>query len=344
MKKLWLLIPAAGLLANISLAGPFVAGRDISSDRDASFRFTGGMVFDIEGDVQETNRRYYEVTGQSEKQNLREDYSLEDFGLGDAYPTVGFAIENAGRFWTFQWDLLVMNLQTDSTAIRNYYIGVSDIEYGGEEYEYMQIPEGTDFSVDILGIMTDLRLLFTPFTFKPGNSVRFTPFADIGLFIFYASCDIDAGPARGVIQYQDPPEDFVVGGHAEGMLALGVPELGVGAELRIGNPSGVNLVVQGNYGFLDYDGSTEWLVSADHRAKDLTLNHINARAKCALEAPFENGNSFVLGIEYRFIESEASITTREDLSDEEIAERHERFDKDAFFSLSTALVTLGWTF
>ncbi|MCK5851219.1 MAG: hypothetical protein KAH23_09915 [Kiritimatiellae bacterium] len=343
IEKFLALVVAFGFVQAV-FAGPFVGGRDIPEGRDFSFNITAGSIVDIEGEVQETNRRYYDVTGQSEKQNLREDYSLEDFGMDGGYELLGFSLENAGHLWTLQWDLSIMNPQVNSVADRNYYIGVSGVSYGGQDYEYMQIPEGTSFSVDMFAMMTEVRGLFTPFTFKPGNNFRFTPFVDIGLFVFYGSYDIDAGPAQGVIQYLNPPEDFVVGGQASGQLVVAVPELGAGAELRIGSPKGPNLVLQGNYAVLEYDGSTEFLLSSDHRAKDLNLSHINMKLRGSLELPLKEGRSLALGLQYHYIETDAEITSSDDFSDEEAADRHERFDKDVFFSMNTIMATLGFTF
>lgn len=325
-------------------AGPFIAGRDMPKPRDFNFRFTLGSVIDMEGEVQETNRRYYDVTGQSEKQNLREDYNLADFGMDGGFASYGFSLENAGRLWTLQWDMMAMNPSASSVAIRNYYIYVSDIEYGGQTYEYMQIPEGTAFSIDMFGILGEIRGLCTPLTFKPSSNFRFIPFFDIGLFVFYASYDIDAGPAQGVIQYLDPPEDFVVGGQGSGSLAAGLPELGAGAEIRIGPDEGANFVLQANYAWLDYSGSTEWLLSSSHRAKDLELEHMNSKIRCSLELPMAKGRAMSLGVQYHIIESDASITVQDDLTEEEIAERHERFDKDAFIRITSLMATLGFTF
>ncbi|MFC1462424.1 hypothetical protein ACFLQU_02355 [Verrucomicrobiota bacterium] len=305
---------------------------------------SAGSIIDMQGEVQETNRRYYEVTGQSEKQGLREDYDLADFGMDGGYASYGFSLENAGRLWTLQWDMMAMNPSTDSVAIRNYYIFVSDIEYGGQSYEYMQIPEGTAFSVDMFAILGEIRGLCTPFTFKPSSNFRLIPFIDIGLFIFYASYDIDAGPAQGVIQYLDPPEDFVVGGQGTGSLAAGLPELGAGLEMRIGSDAGPNFVFQANYAWLDYNGSTEWLLSSSHRAKDLELKHVNAKVRLSFELPMEKGRAMSLGVQYHSIESEASVTSEEGLTDEEVAERHERFDKDAYIKITSLMATLGFTF
>lgn len=325
-------------------AGSFVAGRDIPKGRDFSFKFTIGSIMDLQGEVQETNRRYYDVVGLPEKQEFREDYDLADFGMDGGYAAYGFALENMGRLWTLQCDMSAMNPSTTSTAKRNYYIHVSDVSYGGESYEYMKIPQGTTFSVDMLAILGEIRGLCTPVTFKPSNSFRFTPFVDIGLFIFYASYDVDAGASQGVVQYMNPPEDFVVGGQATGSLAAGLPELGAGAEFRIGPDDGANFVLQANYAWLDYNGSTEWLVSSDSRAKHLELEHMNTKVRCAIELPMAKGRAMSLGVIYHVIESDASITSDPDLTDEEVIERREKFDKDAVVRIESFLATLGFTF
>ena len=324
--------------------GVFRAGRDIGDKRDVNLRVTVGEVLEIEGAVQETTRSFYDVTDQQFKQDLAERYDLNDFGMEGGYPTVGLAFENAGKYFTFLFDIALMNPEVDTVAQRNYYIGIGKkIEFDGGSYENMKIEEGTPFTMDIIGAVTEVRGLFTPFTFRPGESFRFTPWIDVGLYMFLGNYDIDAGPATGVTKYLEPPQDFVIGGKSSGLIGIGMPEFGAGGEIRLGGEDEVNLVLQGYYSAFEYEGSSAFLTSTRHREKNLDLEHVNYRIRLILEIPLSGGRNVTVGVKYQLVESEAAITSQAATEAEIIASR-ERFDKDVNFRLLMVSGMLGLTF
>lgn len=324
------------------LAG-VTAGRVMLGARDVQLWVTAGSITDLEGDVKETTRTYYEATGRYEDQEDRESYSFDDFGMDGGYPTLGIAFENAGRFFTFHFGASFFQPDVSAVARRNYYIGVDSVSFGGEEYEYMKIPEGQAFTVDMFAGTFEIRGMFTPVTLSAGNAVHFTPYVNFGLFILASSYDIDAGPASGVVQYLDPPENFVEGGQGDGSLAGGLPELGLGGELRIGREDTANLVMRLDYAGFQFSGDTGMFTSEEHRNKDIELDHLNIKFSAQVEVPVRDGRCLTLGVDYTTIESEASITSKE-YPAEEVIERHERFDKDADFGYSALTARLGLTF
>jgi hypothetical protein len=325
-------------------AGDWVSrGRDLEDGRDFSLRLTGGQIVSIEAFVKETTRKLYDVTGSTWKQADAEDYSLSDFDMDSSLGALGVSMEKAGRYFSFQLDAALMNPETDTVARRNYYIEVSDVTYQGQEYDQMKIPEGTPFSAEALGFLVEARMLFSPVTLRPVRMVRFTPWFELGLFGFIADYDINAGPAQGLVQYQNPPEYFVIGGHASGYGGLGLPQIGLGGELRLGDEDTVNVVLQANYGFLEYDGSTRFLTVNRHREKNVDLEHTNLRLRALLEFPFKDARCFTFGFQYQSIESDAFISSTA-TDPEEILARQERFDKEVAFSLEAFQVMAGYTF
>jgi hypothetical protein len=325
-------------------AGVFTGGRDLGDTRDFVIRGTFGQISELEAMVQETTRSYYDTVGESFRQADAENYNLNDFGLDDGYATVGISLEKAWNYFTFQFDANIMNPKVDTVAQRNYYIGIGEaIEYGGSSYHNMKIPEGTRFTMDILSGTTELRGLITPFTFRPIDSFRFTPWIDTGLFMFLGQYDLDAGPSTGVAEYLRPVEYFVVGGQSKGFLGMGLPELGLGGEFRIGTDDGPNIVLQGHYAVCEYEGSTGYLTSSKHREKNVDLEHVNYRARCSMEFPFQGGRAFVLGVQYQHVESEASITASAE-TPEEIIATQERFDKEVQFKIVSVSAMAGFTF
>ena len=324
--------------------GVWTAGRVVEPGRDGAFRIGGGVTLEMEGMVEETERRFYDVTDQSFKQDDAERFDLNDFGMDDGYATVVLALEKNWKYFTFQWETAFSQPDANGVARRNYYIGVGDdVEFEGRTYDNMLIPEGTPFSLEMTTGTLQLRGLITPFTFTPIEGVAFTPWIDLGLFLFGGYYELDAGASTGVTQYQEPPEDFVIGGQAEGTVGLGVPEYGFGGQLRIGAPDRVNLLLEGGMTWLDFDGDTGYFTSSRHREKDVKIDHENARARLALEFPLSSGRAVTLGAQYQVIESDAMITAK-DATVEETIERRERFDKHVDFKMAVLTGSVGVTF
>lgn len=343
LSRLYLVAVLVVACTRVCADGFFVGGRDLDENRDAQFRVTGGIIAELEAMIQETTRQFYDATDQQFKQDLAERFDLNDFNFDDGYPAFGLSYENAAKWLTFQLDVHVANADADAVAQRNYYIGVGSVEYAGREYEHMQIPRGRAFSMDLTAALVEMRGLFTPFTLKPREGVRFTPWIDLGLMLFLGDYEIDAGEPSGVIQYMNPPEDFVVGGQADGIVGMGLPELGLGGQLRIGSPGAVNLVLQGHYSVLQYDGDTSYFTSSQHREKDVDIDHFNAKVSCGLEFPLKSGRCVTLAAQYQLIESEAAIMAK-DATTEEVITRRERFDKDVNFKMGVGSAMLGLTF
>ncbi len=324
-------------------AGGFVAGRDLGDGRDLRVGLSVGQITEFRGMVVETTRRLYDVTGDSWKQDTAESYNLDDFNLDDAYTTFGLTFEKSWNYFTLKINSSYMSISSDSVALRDYYLTVGSVSYNGQEYEHMKIPVDYPFTFDFTGVSLDANLLFTPFTIRPSDVVRVTPFLGIGLFGVVGQYEIDAGESTGIYPYQNPLEDFVVGGQADGMMGIGLPEYGGGLELRLGHQDGANLVIHGYYAVLQYDGSTAFLTSSDHREKNADVDHRNARLSVHAEFPLSEGRSWLIGVQYQRIESEGMITSTA-TDPEEILAKRERFDKEFEFSLSIINAMVGLTF
>lgn len=324
-------------------AGVFSAGRTREQGRDFRIDITAGQIQSIEAIVQETTRKLYDVTGETFKQEDAENYDLNDFDMDDGYPMIGVSMEKMWKYFTFQLDASFMQPDTETVARRNYYIEVDEVKFNGQTYEHMKIPEGTPFDIDAVGGTLELRGLITFFTIEPSESLRITPWIDIGLFGFAGEYDIDAGPASDLVQYQNPPEDFVVGGKATGYGGVALPEIGLGGEIRFGSRERLNLVIDGHYAVCEYDGSSKYFTTNDHREKNLDLEHENLRLRCRLEIPLKSSRCLTFGLQYQLIDSEAFIESGE-TDPEEILEARERFDKEVQFELETLQATLGLTF
>jgi len=322
----------------------FAAGRALPPERDAHLSAVGGAIATMDGSVQETSRALYDVTGRSSLQGRREDYDLGDFGMDGGYPTFGLQFERAWKYWTLDCRLLMLTMDTAAVAQRDYYIGVDGVAFRGREYDYMQIPEGRSFTADFTGLMLDVRGLITPCSWHTRDgSVVVTPWISLGAFLAGGTYEIDAGPASGLVSYQNPPETFVIGGKADGLVGAGLPELGLGGEVRLGRPAERHLVVRGDYAVCQYNGDTGLITTADHRNKEIDFDHTNVRISGGIEWPLSGGRAITTGLQFQYIRTKAEIVSDAD-TPAAIRAARERFDKDAEFEMTILGAYLGYRF
>lgn len=309
------------------------------------WRLSAGAILGLSGSVNETFRAYYKATGQDSKQSLAESYDLDDFGVSTPYPVLGLHYESQWPYYAFRWNTTFFNLDASARAKRDYYIGIGDeIKYHGHKYDHLKIPRGSDFSIEIAGVMTDLTFGFTPVTFLYGDGdVKFTPSLDVGLVLILGQYDIDAGAPRGSTVYQNPPVDFVVGGESKSLVGAGAPMIGCGGELRIGPANGRQWISRLSLGYFAYDGSSSPFTSEHHREKNLDITFLSVTAETGFRYPFENGNALTLGVRIQVLDIDGEITSKEKDTEAIVAAR-ERFDKSADFTMVTTMLYLGYSF
>lgn len=334
----------AGFATAESGTGVLSAGRQISAQRNSRLQVSIGQVRQLDVLVEETTRAFYDVTGREDDQARAQTFDGSDFNMEDGYLTIGLKWENARKYFTWQAETALMNPSTDAVARRNYYIGIGrSVKYEGKSYDNMLIPEGDEFEVSVFGGTLEFRTQFTPFTLQFGNSVRVVPWAELGIFTFMGEYKLDAGEPRGSTVYQNPPEDFVIGGRTRGFAGMGLPEWGGGGEIRIGEDDGPVVSLRGSYTVCNYSGGTRFLTSSSHREKSIDLSHRNVRLQAHVELPTVSGRAWLLGARYQKIKSRALIEST-GATEEEIIERRERFDKQVEFAYESLEFLAGFTF
>lgn len=314
-----------------------------TSNRAFHLRVNAGAMDNFEGMVTETTRKLYDVTGAAWSQADAESYNLNDFNLGGPFGAFGLSCEMDWSLFRFQLDTTFVSPSTEATARRDYYLTVDDdIAYGGETYDHLMIPAGTPFSADLTGNLTELTCMIVPFGYNAHGTFRINPSLDVGLLFFGGNYEIDAGAPSGVRQYQNPPEDFVIGGRADGFVALATPQWGPGLDLRFGPDGGINLDLQVHYLFCEYSGSTAFFTSADHREKDVDFTHENLRVRAQVEFPMRKA-AWNLGVQFQMVDTDGTVTSKA-TDPAEILARRERFDKEFVFEMSSVMATIGLTF
>lgn len=334
-----LLVGVSSLSASAQIQG----GRYLPPDRE-TFRIglAAGMVFGLDGEVKETTRPYYETAGIPGAPP--ENYSWDALGFDDSFPVYGLNMEKLWQYATLQGRLFRGNPKLNGTADRDYYIGVSDISHQGRGYDYMKIPAGAEFDGDIDAWSMSLGLRITPVSF--GNDeyiVEFTPWIHLGLFAFYGDYTINAGPSTGVVQYENPPRDYVVSGRATGTSGMVMPELGLGGEFRFHLTDGAALIAQGNAGYLRYNGSTDNFGISSRNEKDLEIDYFTLSARLILEIAMNPSMNLLIGLEFQSwtADAESRATAK---TEEEILALREKYDKDISFDMNTFMAFIGFSF
>ena len=323
--------------AGVEWGGSFPPGRA------QHLRAMGGAVVAFEGMVAETTRKVYDVTGQTWMQDDAESFDTSDFDLDGTYGLFGLSCDAMWSFVGLQLDTAFFQPSTRSTARRDYYIAVGDdVDYQGRSYDHLMIPKGTTFDADLTGNLTELTLRLVPVGFKAGESLRINPSLELGILFFGGKYEIDAGETTGVKTYQNPPEDFAIGGSSSGYTILGAPQWGPGLDVRLGKADGLQVDLQVQYLFASYDGSTAWLTTADHREKHLDFDHENLRLRGQVEIPLQR-LALTFGVQAQWIQTDGTASSTATDPDV-ILERQERFDKEFSFQMDSVMATVGIAF
>lgn len=341
-RKILIWIFLAGSIVAPAVADDFIQwGRTQDGRPTWEIELAGGKVTRIKGSVEETVRPYYEQIG---KETQGESYTLDELGLDGKKATFGARMEKRWRYFTLGLGGFYYHPSADTVALRDYYLGISDeIEYQGQKYEYMMIPEGQPFTADLRTVFCELSLLFTPVTITPLPNFELIPAIYLGITGVFGKYDIDAGPPTGTVVYEYPPRDYVVGGRSAGWTGAGVPAIGLGAELRIGPADGLRVTARACYSLFRYDGSTDYLPVSIRHEKHLDLDYDNFSGRVQMELPLSPDLDLFLGISYAYIKIDAEATANEK-PPEDIEELREKFDKKIDFEMAEVHGFVGLRF
>ena len=323
------------------------AGRVVDPNKNFSLNLRVGQITEIDGEVTETTRQLYTQLGLDERQSYAESYDFNELGLKDSDTMFGLEMEKMWKYLTFRGSLSYFTAEASGVAKRDYFIRVDEIEYEGKTYDHMKIEGGDSYTASLEAGLLHLRTQITPFTIAPENIVSFTPFLHLGIFAMYGTFEADAGEATGTQMYQNPPYEFVVGGHGEGDSGVFAPEIGLGGELRVylGQTKGglVELALEGTYSIFEYNGSSGSLGVSSENDKDLDIDYSMVEVRATLNVPMSTEVDFLVGAEGRVISADGSSKAK-DRGDEDALVRREKFDLDVSLDLTMInfFVGLRW--
>jgi hypothetical protein len=329
-------------LLAVTAHGQGQAGRNLSGRTTFGISAAAGSIFGLEGEVQETSRPIDRIGGPTSG-SPPENYSWSELGFDESLATYGFNLEKMWTYVTLQGRFMMANPTVSHVADRNYYIGVGSVNFNGQEYEYLLIPEGTSYEGDINLYQMDLRLQVTPFSLGTPQTSMFTPWFHLGFNGFMADYDIEAGQSIRVTQYENPPRDYVVGGRATGTTGLIVPEIGFGAEVMFALSQQTRLYLQGHAALLKFDGSNSDFGVSSRNEKAIDLDYHSFGARLLLEQEIHAHADLIVGVEFQHMSGTATVEA-EDKDEATILALREKFDKEALFELSSVTAFIGLRF
>jgi hypothetical protein len=333
------------------------SGRYQDDGNAFSVELRGGMLRLTKGEVKET-RRAYDNGDQADYSAFLSDYNFEELGFDEDYPTIGLRMEKQWRFFTFELTgeyasptaEAVAKMQETASDVpanrRGYYIGVEEVEFNGQSYEYMFIPDGTPFQADIQAGIAEMKFKFTPFHIEAGP-LAVSPWIHAGIFAAGGSYTIDAGPAQGVIEYEDPPKEYVVRGEGTGSAALAMPEVGAGGEVRWRLKETAHgdaaLLFNGDVSVMQFDGAPGNVGINVESTRNVDLHYLAVEVGVTLLWPLSEHVDMFAGAGYRVIQSDVTLDSIH-RSEEEQEELSEKYDKYAEFALAQWVARIGLRF
>ncbi len=345
------------VLIQSSFANGFSGGRYMKSENPFSITFNAGYIGLDKGEVRETRRAYDpDQSGVPDYSAFLSAYTIEELGFDDNYLTLGVTMEKQWQYVTLHLNAMHANPNSEAVAKmketaskvpkkqRGYYIGLEEVMYNGKNYEYMWIPDGTKFTADIETLLVEAKAKYTPFHVSVG-SVHVSPWVHFGIYGGFASYEVDAGPAEGIVLYEVPPKEYVVKGKGTGSAGLAVPQIGGGGELRIDFGSMTNrpasFVLQGDFSWMRYNGSPSVLGVESTRHVD--FNWLNIKVDAFLELPLNRNVDLIVGATYRIIRTDATLDSvhRTEEAQETLSEK---YDKYAEFAITQITGNVGLRF
>lgn len=342
MRNIALLSLVLTMAHTLPVFGQMIWGRPDEQLGAVTLSLRAGTIYQLDAEVRETTRPLEEL-GLHSSGSPPENYSWKELGLDDNAVSFGFSAQKYWRFVTLSLGAVYANPEGGGKADRNFYLGVGEVNASGQTYEYMAIPEGRSYDIDIKSYVLDARLMFTPVTFGSTNALSVIPWVHIGAFGFIGDYVIDAGPVRGVTQYENPPRDYVIGGRASGSSSIVVPELGAGVEVRLTLSRTTKLLLAGHAAFLTYDGKAGDFGISSRNEKDIDIDYRTIGGKVMLEMVMNPYVDLIVGIEFNHWTGDGEIRATSK-SIEEVAALREKFDKDVSFEASSLMGVVGIRF
>lgn len=348
MQKLLVCIGVVWASASISHSAEIRAGRDVDPNRSLSVEASYGLIQNLDGEVVETKRAYSDGKGPSSFSRYLENYDFGELGFDEDYAAFGVRLQKQWTYFTASASAHYTKLEARGRAEREpFALGVGGVSFQGEDYDYMLIEQGQKYNAEIQTGIFSFSLDWTPFRIETEERyVVFTPWLHLGLLGIVGHYEIDAGPALGVTTYEFHPYDYVVNGSADGFNGGAVPDIGFGGEVKLGlmpmEDRMLNLVLQGQYFFLDMDTSLGDFGVDSRNDKDISVDYSGFEMNAHLQIPISESRDLLVGVRFRHTEADVDVEAKRRSQTEQDSLK-EKYDKNAVLEFDSLFATVGIT-
>ena len=319
-----------------------VGGRIIEPGKSFEISVHAGTLTDLSGRVDEQSRLVQDFG--SSLRDTPESYDFEELGFDDDYSVIGFTLEKQWKYFTLRLKSNMASIDAKNNAVRDFYIGVDEVNFGGQEYEYMYIPEGESYDAEMDLYIAHVSAMWTPWTFGAKTPLEFTPWISLGVYGVLSDFEVSAGEARGITLSENPPREYVIGGKGEGTNGGAIPEIGIGGQLTTWFSDRLSMELTGHLAFAAYDGSTSTIGIDSRNAKELDMTYYNLELGARLVWEINDEVDFFAGASIELIDSEAEVKAESGQSEEEILTKREKFDKDIELEYTIFTFEAGFRF
>ena len=347
MKKLAALLSVLLLPPLHARADAIAAGRPVDPEHSFSASVTVGKMTDINGSVQETTRRLFDVTDEPDRQTGQVNYSFEEVGLTESEMMYGLKLEKLWKYATFRLELATLSAEASGSSYRDVFIEVDEVEFQGQTYTHQKLENDVPYEASLDGYYANMGFDLIPFTLNPEGAVEVTPWVRLGVLGVFAEFEVDQGEPQRLQVYENPPETYVVGGHSTSSDGVLSPEVGAGGQIKFNlgrrHERAVALTLQGTYAIFSFHGSTGNLGIGSETDKDVDYDYTSTSLGAQLKVPMTAGTDLLIGASYLQLDVDATSSAK-DRSYEETVERREKFDKDITFGLTmiTGYIGIRW--
>jgi hypothetical protein len=264
---------------------------------------------------------------------------LQDLGV-DEDITTWFAGAKAYNRWVqFLLDYRSSSLDTTGTADREYRLDLDTFGFGGLGLDYLLIPINTEYSIDAETQWLGVGFRFTPLTFNPAGSLRFTPWLHFGVQLISAEYDVDAGVSTDLRYVGFPERTYAVRGQASGKEEAGIPEYGLGGEVRwLFNPSqefGPELVAQATWKMLDFQGALSSIGVDKDQFRDIDFEYTALEMNLYILLPLSESLDLIAGLYIEQVDVTATLAAKDVFGE---------YDRDVELSYTLYGVRAGFRF
>jgi hypothetical protein len=292
------------------MAQPMVTGGRVQGDGvDIEFYVGFGEMTSLSGSVLET-RGGSLISG-----GLNTD--LGELGINDGSESTMLGGKIAWRWITLLLDFRNNTVDASGTADSDIRINVDGVSFNGQQFEYLLIPVGSDYTLDAQSDWLGFGFRVTPLTVNPEGALRFTPWLHLGFQYVDTSFTIDSGNTVRLDVPGFANRVFAVQGQANGEGQLVIPEYGFGGELRYRVPEGlgegIEIVASGTYRILSLEGSLSDIGFDDEDFDELSIDYTALDLGLDVLVPVTDVVKVMAGIFTEQVESNVDLDSKPSL-------------------------------